>query len=150
MRESLRTRILRWKLNWFPAYRGTGARVTHIASDFSEVRVKIPLNWRTRNLVGTMFGGSMYAAADPFFMIMLMRQLGPSYTVWDKAAAIRFRSPGRGTLFATFRLEESEVEAIRTLLLSEPSVDRHYIADLVDAEGKVHATVEKTVYIRRN
>jgi hypothetical protein len=31
----------------------------------SEVRVRVPLGWRTRNYVGTIFGGSMYGAVDP-------------------------------------------------------------------------------------
>ena len=56
-----------------------------------EVRVKLPLNWRTRNYVGTIFGGSLYGAVDPVYMIMLMKVLGRDYVVWDKAASIRFR-----------------------------------------------------------
>ena len=62
MPESFKSRVARWKFNWFPAYRGTGCRVTYIADDFREIRVKVPLNWRTRNYVGTIYGGSMYGA----------------------------------------------------------------------------------------
>jgi acyl-coenzyme A thioesterase PaaI-like protein len=150
MSESWRTRITRWAFNFFPAWRGTGARMTYIASDWCEVRVRVPLSWRTRNYVGTIFGGSLYAAADPWFMIMLIRNLGPAYTVWDKAATIRFRKPGRSTLHARFVLEEAELEEIRRLLETEPSVDRVYVVELMDADGTVHATVEKTIYIRKN
>ena len=81
---------MRWGFNVFPAYRGTGARVTYISADWREVRVALPLSWRTRNYVGTIFGGSLYGAVDPMYMIMLIRILGPGYTVWDKAATIRF------------------------------------------------------------
>src|SRR6266496_6489335 len=98
----LSARLLRWKFNLFPAYRGTGARVTYIADDFHEVRVHLPLSWRTRNAVGTIFGGSMYGAVDPIYMIMLIQLLGRDYVVWDKAATIRFRRPGQTTLYATF------------------------------------------------
>lgn len=93
---------MRWAFNFFPAFRGTGAWITYIAWDYLEVRVRLPLSWRTRNYVGTIFGGSMYAAVDPFFMIMLIKRLGPRYVVWDKAASIRFRKPGRSTLYARF------------------------------------------------
>ena len=48
MAESLRTRFLRWKFNWFPAYRGSGARITYIDATLREVRLRLPLNWRTR------------------------------------------------------------------------------------------------------
>lgn len=77
MIESWQTRIARWTFNWFPAYRGTGAKITCIASDWFEVRVRLPLSSRTRNYVGTIFGGSMYGAVDPVYMIMLIKALGP-------------------------------------------------------------------------
>lgn len=149
MPESRHTRWLRWKFKFFPAWRGTGAVVTYIAADFKEVRVKLPLSWRTRNYVGTIFGGSLYAAVDPIYMIMLMRILGRDYVVWDKAASIRFRKPGRSTLYATFVVDDAEVEAIRAATAGGEPVDRVYTIDLKDAEGVVHATVEKVIYVRR-
>lgn len=140
---------MRWGFNLFPAFRGTGARITYIADDYREMRVKLPLNWRTRNYVGTIFGGSLYGAVDPHYMIMLIKILGPDYVVWDKTATIRFRKPGRGTLFARFVIPEEEIAEIRRLLETEASIDRVYPVELTDAEGVVHATVEKTVYIRK-
>lgn len=149
MPESSSSRLMRWKFNLFPAYRGTGARVTYLAADFREVRIRLPLSWRTRNAVGTIFGGSMYGAVDPMFMIMLMRILGRAYVVWDKVATIRFRKPGRTTLHATFLIDESEIDAIRAATASGHSVDRTYHVDLVDEAGVVHASVEKVIYVRR-
>lgn len=149
MPESWSTRVLRWKLNLFPAYRGTGARATYVADDLREVRIRLPLSWRTRNLVGTIFGGSLYGSIDPVYMIMLMRLLGRGYIVWDKAATIRFRKPGKTTLFATFRIDDAELDAIRDLTAGGEPIDRVYHVDLVDSEGTVHASVEKTIYIRR-
>ncbi len=149
MPETARTRLLRLGFNLFPAYRGTGARITYIAGDFREIRVRVPLSWRTRNYVGTIFGGSMYAAVDPIYMIMLIRTLGPDYVVWDKSASIRFRRPGRGTLYARFLLPEEETDAVREAAALAPSVDRVYRVELADAEGVVHAEVEKTIYVRR-
>ena len=147
MRESLRTRLFRWAFNLWPCFRGTGARVAFIASDWSEVRVRLPLSWRTRNYVGTIFGGSLYAAVDPFYMLMLIHRLGPGYVVWDKAASIRFRKPGRSALFATFQIDEPEVAEIRRLLQDQPKVDRTYPVELRDAQGVIHAEVQKVIYI---
>jgi acyl-coenzyme A thioesterase PaaI-like protein len=149
MRTALRSWLYRTAFNLWPCYRGTGARVTHIAADWSEVRITLPASLWTRNYVGTIFGGSMYAAVDPFFMIMLMKRLGPGYVVWDKAATIRFKKPGRTRLFATFRLPPGEAAAIHGALEHERSADRTYSVDLVDHEGTVHASVEKVVYVRR-
>lgn len=150
MTESFASRKMRWKFNLFPAFRGTGGRVTYIAGDFREARVRLPLNWRTRNYVGTIFGGSLYGAVDPLYMILLIKILGPDYTVWDKAATIRFVKPGRSTLYARFVIEEEEIQTIRRLLETAPSIDRVYRVDLTDAAGVVHAAVEKTIYIRKN
>jgi len=149
MPESLRTRLERHAFNLVPAYRGTGARIRYIASDWREVRVELALSWRTRNVVGTIFGGSMYGAVDPVYMVMLMRNLGRGYQVWDKAAAIRFRRPGRGRLTARFVLEEAELAAIRGALESTRSIDRIYEVALTDRSGEVCARVEKTLHVRR-
>lgn len=149
MAESLRSRWLRWRFNLFPAYWCTGARITHVADDVREIRIELPLSWRTRNYVGTIFGGSMYAAVDPIYMVMLLHNLGDGYRVWDKSARIRFLKPGRGTLYARFVLDEGELAAIRSALETTPKVDRTYRVELSDADGDPHAEVEKVIHVRR-
>ena len=149
MPESFATKIDRWKFNFFPAYRGTGARVIYIADDYREIRVKIPLSWRTRNYVGTIYGGSMYAGIDPIYMLMLIKTLGKDYIVWDKAAKIRFKRPGKETLFADFVLTVEELDEIKKNLETEKSVDRIYNVKLADKNGKIHALIEKTLYIAK-
>ena len=148
--RNLRAELTRLGINYFPAYWTTGGRVVEIAPDYSYARVALPLGWRTRNVVGTTFGGSIYGAVDPVYMLLLMRRLGEDYTVWDKAAEVRFRKPGRTTLFADFEVDDEEVEAIRGSLAVGESTDRVYEVDLVDADGVVHAEVEKTLYVRRD
>ena len=149
MPESFASKIDRIKFNFFPAYRGTGARVVYIADDYRQIRVKIPLSWRTRNYVGTIYGGSLYAGIDPIYMLMLIKILGRGYIVWDKAAKIRFKRPGKETLFADFLLTEDEIGEIKRLLETEKSIDRVYNVELVEKNGKVHALIEKTLYIAR-
>ena len=141
--------MTRLAFNFFPAYRGTGARITYIAGDWREVRIRLPLSLRTRNYVGTIFGGSMYGAVDPIYMVMLIRNLGPDYVVWDKSASIRFRRPGRTTLHARFVIDQAELDAIREALRTERAVDRVYRIELTDAGGAVHAEVEKVIHVRR-
>jgi acyl-coenzyme A thioesterase PaaI-like protein len=149
MAESWRSRRARWRFNFFPAFRGTGARVTYIAADWMEVRIRLPLSWRTRNYVGTIFGGSIYGAVDPFYMIMLINLLGPGYTVWDKAAAIRFRRPGRSTLYAQFVVTPEVVSSIRNELQQLPKLDRQFTVELRSRDGTVHAIIDKTVHVSR-
>lgn len=149
MPESFKSRRFRWLFNFFPAYRGTGGRVIYISDDFHEVKVKLPLNWRTRNYVGTIYGGSIYGSIDPIYMLMLMRIIGDDYVVWDKAAKIRFKKPGRETLYADFLLTPDEISEIKRLAETEKSIDRVYNLELKDKNGVVHAFIEKTLYISK-
>jgi acyl-coenzyme A thioesterase PaaI-like protein len=124
-------------------------RLKYVARDYREIRLEVPLNWRTRNYVGTIFGGSMYGAVDPVCMLALIKNLGPSYVVWDKAATIRFKKTGRSTLHAAFRLDREEINLIHKELSQRDSIDRVYNIDLTDDKGIVCATVEKTIHIHR-
>ena len=148
MAESFRTRLMRWKFNLFPAYRGSGARISYIDSTLREVRLRLPLNRRTRNLNGTIYGGSIYAAVDPIHAVMLVSLLGPrDFQGWTKEASIRFKRQARTDLTARFVLEEDEVEAIRDEVQREGKVERRFAVDLVDAHHHVCATCEILVHI---
>ena len=138
-----------WSFYVFACYRGTGGRPSFIAEDWSEVRLSLPLSWRTRNYVGTIFGGSIYSAVDPIYMLMLIHRLGKDYIVWDKSASIQFKKPGRESLHARFIVDDEELAAIRAALETQRSIDRAYSIELKDSAGNVCATVEKLIYIRR-
>jgi acyl-coenzyme A thioesterase PaaI-like protein len=148
-RESLRSWFRRLRFNLFPAFRATGARVTWIAEDLRAVRVKLPLTWRTKNIYGTLFGGAMYAATDPLYAILIKVGLGPGYIIWDKVGAIRYKKPGRSTLYAECRVTDEELAILKAQLESQPSVDVEREIDLVDDQGVVHAVVRKTIYVAR-
>ncbi|MGH6943597.1 MAG: PaaI family thioesterase [Geminicoccaceae bacterium] len=149
MAETLKSRLTRQAFNWFPCYRRTGARITYVSGDLLEVRIRLPLNWRTRGYWGVIFGGSMYGALDPVLLVMLAKNLGPDYMVWDKTATIEFKKPARSTLYATFRVEPDEIARIKQALGREPRILRTYSVDLVDQNGTVHASCVKTLHIRR-
>jgi acyl-coenzyme A thioesterase PaaI-like protein len=149
MPESWRTRLERWGFNFFPTYRSTGAWITYIAADYREIRIRLPLGWRTRNYVGTMFGGSMYAAGDGVFMVMLIKALGKDYIVWDKAATVRFRKPARATLYGRFVLSPEELDDIRRGTASGEAVERAHRVQLTAKDGTVHAEIEWLIHIHR-
>lgn len=148
MPESLKTRVLRRLYNLWPCYCGTGVRIKYISKDFREIRIELPLNWRTRNYVGTIFGGSIYGAVDPLYMLMLIKNLGQAYEIWDKGATVRFRKPGRSALHAKCILDEEQIKQI-TELANEGPIDRVYSINLADHEGAICATIEKTIHIRK-
>lgn len=141
---------LYWRMfNIWPAIRGTGGRITHATPDWSEIDVKLRLNWRTSNYVGTIFGGSIYASVDPFHMVMMLRRLGDDYVVWDKTGRVSFKQPGTETLYAKFRLTDEEVADVRAIVDRDNKLERTYSIDLKSADGRVFATVDKTLFIAR-
>lgn len=140
---------IRLALNWYAPYLGAGVRITHVSDDFREVRVTMPLRWYNRNYVGTHYGGSLYSMVDPFYMLMLIENLGKDVIVWDKAATVRFRRPGTGTVHADFRIEQPLLDDIRARLdAGEDSFDITLPVTIVDASDKTVAEVDKVLHIR--
>ncbi|WP_121499511.1 DUF4442 domain-containing protein, partial [Pseudomonas aeruginosa] len=127
---------------------GAGIRVRHIAGDFREVRVRMGLNRLNRNYVGTQFGGSLYAMTDPFFMLMLMENLGRDYVVWDKAANIEFVSPGKGPVHAHFSIDQKLLDEVRERTAGGEKYLPRLHAEVRDDAGTLVARVQKTLYVR--
>ncbi len=107
------------------------------------------LRFWNRNYVGTHFGGSLYSMTDPFYMLMLIENLGRDYIVWDKSATIRFKKPGRGKMLASFRLSDEQIEGIRQALTGQEKVEPEFIVEVKDESGAVIAEVQKVLYVRR-
>jgi hypothetical protein len=136
-------------LNVWPPFLGAGIRVRRLASDWTEIDVEMKLRWWNRNYVGTHYGGSLYSMADPFFMLMLIENLGKDYIVWDKSASIRFKRPGRGTVSASFRLSPEQVSEIKQALNSQEKIERAFTVEVKDESGSVIAVIEKLLHVRR-
>jgi len=140
---------MRRLFNLWPPFRGMGIRVRELDPDFRHATVELRMRLLNRNYVGTHFGGSLFAMADPWFMILMMKRLGDGYVVWDKAGAVRFLKPARGTVTARFELPEESVEEARARTAGGQKFEPRFTAALVDEKGVTVAEVEKTLHIRR-
>lgn len=136
-------------INFWPPYLGAGVRVRNISSDVRVIDVEMRLRFWNRNYVGTHFGGSLYAMVDPFLMLMLIENLGREFIVWDKAASIRFKKPGKGTVRARFELSEEQIESIRKQANDSPKVEPVFTVNIMDEENETVAEVVKTLHVRR-
>lgn len=144
----MHARMLKLLLNIYPPYLGAGISVQHISADYREVTVQMKQRWYNLNYVRTHFGGSLYAMTDPFYMLMLIHNLGPEFIVWDQAAAIDFLRPGKGTLTARFLLEPTALEQIRASAIQQDKIHPEFTVEVTDRAGKLVARVEKTIYVR--
>jgi acyl-coenzyme A thioesterase PaaI-like protein len=146
---SLPPRLARWGLNLWPPLAGAGIRVRSIGADFREFVVEMPLRPYNRNAFGAHFGGSLFAMTDPFFVLMLSRNLGPDYVVWDRSACIDYVAAGRSRVRAVLRLADEDLRSIRRMTESGSKHLHLFHANVVDAEGLLVARIEKLVYVRR-
>jgi acyl-coenzyme A thioesterase PaaI-like protein len=143
----MRAKFFRILINFWPCIRGTGGRVTHLSEDYRDLEVRLPLNWRTRNRVGTIFGGSLYASIDPFYMLMLMEIFGPKFVVWDKGASIRFKRPGTETVFAKLHLSKEFTDEIKQIVLEKGEHSFDIPLSYRDKSGNEVAEIQKTLYV---
>ena len=140
---------LKFVLNLYPPYFGAGIRVSHIDDNWREIHVVMKLRWFNRNMVGTHFGGSLFAMAEPHPMLMLLQLLGKDYVVWDKWAAIEFRKPGRGTVRSVVKISEQELLTIKANTIDGGRYLPEFNLQVVDDENEVVAKIKKTVYVRK-
>lgn len=145
----MRAGLFKALINWYPPYLGAGIRLARISDDYRDLLVQMKLRFYNRNFVGTHFGGSLYAMIDPFYMLMLMQVLGRAYIVWDQAATIKFKKPGRGTVSAHFLLTDRVIADIRTQTADGDKYLPEFSVDITDSDGELVARGFKTLYIRR-
>jgi len=147
--KKLIKRHFRRFLNVWPPFVGAGIRVTSLQPDWKAIDVEMKLRRWNANYVGTHYGGSLYSMADPFYMLMLIKNLGRGYIVWDKSATIRFRKPGKGTVTASFRLSDEEINSIRQALETQDKMETTFLVEVKDEAGEVVAEVQKLLHIRK-
>ena len=144
-----KTTYFKMLVNFYLPYMGAGIKITNITEDFRRFDVSMKLRLYNRNFVYSHFGGSLYAMADPFYMFILMENLGTKYIVWDKAAKIDFVKPGTGTVLATFEVNEEELNAIKEEVDAKGKMNKIVHAEIKSETGEVIARVEKVLYIRK-
>lgn len=141
-------RIFKWGFNFSPMYRRSTARIQHVSDDLLRITIKLPINYKNRNYMGTIFGGSMFSAVDPIPMVQLINLLNSNYVVWDKSAKIFFKRPGNEDLYAEFNYSEIELNEIKEGVKNENEIQIVKTTQLTNKDKtKVFCEVKKTIYI---
>lgn len=139
--------IFKYGFNWSPMYKRSVGRVKFISRDLHIVKVEIPLNYKNKNFVGSMFGGSMLSATDPIYMIQLMQILGDDFVVWDKEATIKYIRPAREKVYITFEFTTDEIEAIKKDVELNNEIDYVKEVNILTKQNKLIAKLDKTMYV---
>lgn len=137
-------------MNIWPPYLGAGIRVRLLNEKEKSIRVTMPLTKLNQNYVGVHFGGSLYSMVDPFYMLILIQKIGTQYIVWDKAAEIEFKSPGRGKVYAEFSISDEEVQKIKDDVEEFGKVEPIFTAKIFDEkDNSLVAEVSKRLWVRK-
>ena len=137
------------KINFYPPYLFSGIKLKEVNDEMTRFVVELRMTWYNRNLFKTHFGGSMYAMCDPWFVFILLMNLGKEYIVWDKSAAIRFKKPGTGRVKALFEISNAKIEEIKTEIDSIGKNTYILTTEIKNEEGVVVAEVDKEIYVRK-
>jgi hypothetical protein len=112
-------------------------------------KTSLRVRWWNRGIRGTHFGASLYAMTDPFFMLILMEQMGSGYVIWDQEATIRFVRAVKRPVHAVFEISRERVEELILSAESGKPLRTDFSTVIKDSTGETVAEVFKKVYIRK-
>ncbi|CDZ80159.1 hypothetical protein BN1013_00665 [Candidatus Rubidus massiliensis] len=134
--------------NFWPPFLFTGIQILYCSRDYHHIKAKLKLRFWNANYVGTQYGGSIFSLADPFYMVMLINNLGKNYIVWDKASTIRYLKPGKTDLYADFILKDEELESIIEEVREKGKSEWIKVIPILDAHNNTVAEITKTITIK--
>lgn len=144
-------RKMRWVLRLFPPILFQRIVPVWFAEDFRAARVRVKRSLLTRNLNGTTFGGTIYAAADPVFALMYWQALarrGVATRSWLMAARAQYRKPAATGLVIDFTLSGADLDAAEEQLRRRGKAVCIHQVEARDEHGAVCAELELVTYLR--
>ncbi len=125
--------------------------VIRFYDDFKGADVVIRKSIFNVNYNKSIFGGTIFAATDPFYPVLLHQILsgaGFSARVWVKSATIQYLKPARTHLYFSIRINDDDVADARHLLTTVGIYTKMIPIELFDKSDELCAFVQSEVYIR--
>lgn len=142
---------LKWALSFYPPLFFQRIWVQRFHKGFRGVDVKISNSIFNRNYNGSIFGGTIYAATDPFFAIIfdqLMQRKGYKCRVWLKSATIQYLKPGSTALYFTLNVTDEMIAEAEKALNDHGKFVKSYPIQLFNKQGELCATATNEIYLR--
>jgi len=142
---------LKWALCFYPPLLFQRIWIKKFHKDFRGVDVKINKSLFNKNYNGSIFGGTIYSATDPFYALLfdqLLQRKGFKVRVWLKSASIEYLKPGRADLFFTVIITDEMLSEAVLALQTVGKFVKAYPMEIKNAEGELCATVMNEVYVR--
>jgi len=118
---------------------------------FRGVSVKIAKSLLNKNYNRSIFGGTLFAAADPFYPVLfhqLFSHRGYKVIAWSKSSQIQYLKPGLTNLSFNISLTDADIAEAEHILNTEGKYIKTYTIDIYDESGEVCVSVVNEVYVR--
>lgn len=145
-------RALKWLMRCYPPLLVSSIWVVDISEDFRSAQVRLSKGMLNLNFNGSIFGGSIYCAADPFFAILLwgfFHRKGIETRVWLKSASVQFLKPAHTGLVLNFVLSDQQVQEAEAALAERGKFIHTFSVQAVDKLGVISALLNTEVYVRK-
>ncbi len=143
--------ISRVLMNLYPPFLVNRVVVKYVSQDFRTVKVKIVKSIFNRNLQGSIFGGTIFSAADPFVALMywqIFNQQNIFCEAWLKSAKIDYLKPAKTSLYLNFEIAQTDIEEARKNLVKNNKHECTHIVEMKDSSGVLCATMETTISLK--
>ena len=141
-------KLFKYGFNLSPMYKRSTAKITTVSKDLLKVTIKLPISYKNKNYVNSIFGGSLFSAVDPIPMVQLMGIIGDDYIVWDKSAEIFFKKPAKENLYAEFTYTTEEIEDIKSKVIKENEIEVLKTIVLTNKDKTiVYCEIRKNIYV---
>jgi hypothetical protein len=143
---------IKWIMRLYPPFLLQRIWVQKIYKGFRGADIKINHSLLTLNFGKAVFGGTIYAAIDPFYALLfgqLLRNKNYNTTVWLKSSSIKFLKPGRCDLYYSIRITDEMIQELETELNSNGVFVKSYAIEIYSKTGELHAVAKNEIYIKK-
>lgn len=125
--------------------------INRFEKGFRGVHVKINKSILNTNYNDSIFGGTIFSAADPFYPLLFHRILlakGYDVRVWSKSSGILFLKPGQTNLFFDIHISDEEIAEAENILNTVGKYLKNYPIDVFNVNREICVTLINEIYIR--
>lgn len=144
-------KVLKWAMRLYPPLLLQRIWVVKIEKGFAGVQVKISKSLVNKNYNNSIFGGTISAAADPFYPVLfhqLFTSKGYKVIAWSKYSEIQYLKPGLTNLYFTINLTDEDIAEAENLLNTVGKYIKVHRIDIYDKRGEICASIKNEVYVR--
>jgi hypothetical protein len=143
---------LKWLMRLYPPLLFQRIWVVRFNKGFKGVRVKIKKSLFNKNYNGSIFGGTIFAAADPFYPVLLHQVLKPmgmqKLKVWSKSSQINFLKPALTDLNFEIIITDNDIDNALEILNVTGKYERSFPVNIYNKDGEICVSLINEVYIR--